>query len=476
MPDDMTERLPRRTKIIYGAGDTGFSICGTIIGVLFAIYLTDVVGLKPGLAAAAVFIGRSWDYINDPLMGYLSDRTRTRWGRRRPFLLFGFVPYALAFILLWWKPPISSDVGLTVYYALAYLLYDAAATFVYMPYYALTPELTLDYDERTSLTVYRMAFSILGGLVAFTVPLAIIGSMRPENADRVLMMAILFGIVGALPILLVFLNTRERPEFQAQAQPTLKESVRAALRNRPFLFAAGIFLLTWTTFDIVQTLLLFFLRYRMHLEAQSDLIAGTIFIVALLTLPFWDWASRHWDKRVAYSAGVAFWAAVVVVLVVVSPTWGLPVVFALAALAGIGVGAAHVLPWSIIPDAAEWDELATGQRHEGMFYSLVTLMQKVASSVAIPMVLLMLQFTGYVPNAPIQSPATVRGIQALMGPVPAVLLSAGILFALLYPLSRKRHAEVRAELELRRAAQRPNPLSPPERTGLSGRLSTGDSN
>ncbi len=444
------EHLPRRTKIIYGAGDTGFSICGTIIGVLFAIYLTDVVGLQPGLAAAAVFVGRTWDYVNDPLMGYLSDRTRSRWGRRRPFLLFGFLPFALAFALLWWKPPIPSQLGLTAYYAVAYLLYDAAATFVYMPYYALTPELTLDYDERTSLTTYRMAFSILGGLVAFTVPLALIGAMRPENSSRVFLMGILFGALSALPILLVFLHTRERPEFQAQAQPALKESLRAALRNRPFLFAAGIFLVTWTTFDIVQAMLLFFLKYRMNLEAESDLILGTIFIVALLALPFWEWASRHWDKRIAYSGGVAFWAAVMIVLVVISPSWGLPVVLVLAVLAGIGVGAAHILPWSIIPDAVEWDELVTGQRHEGMFYSLVTLMQKVASSLAIPVALLMLQFTGYMPNAPVQGPATVRGIQVLIGPVPAVLLCGGILFALLYPLGRERHAQVRAELQARR--------------------------
>jgi GPH family glycoside/pentoside/hexuronide:cation symporter len=451
MPGDGEERLSRRTKLVYGAGDIGFSLTGTIIGVLFAIFLTDVAGLKPGLAAAALFVGRTWDYVNDPLIGYLSDRTRSRWGRRRPFLLFGFVPYALAFTLLWWKPSISSPLGLTIYYAVAYLLYDAAATFAYMPYYALTPELTQDYDERTTLTSYRMAFSILGGLVAFTVPLLIIGTMRPENAGRVLVMGALFGTISALPLLLVFLNTRERPEFQTQAQPALKESLRAAVHNQPFLFAVGIFLLTWTSMDIVQGMLLFFLKYRMNLEAQSDLIAGIIFIVALLALPFWEWTSRHWDKRIAYSAGVAFWAAVMIVLVVVSPTWGLPVVLALAALAGIGVGAAHVLPWSIIPDAVEWDELATGQRHEGMFYSLVTLMQKVASSIAIPVALLMLEVTGYVPNAPEQPLATVRGIQVLMGPVPAVLLCTGILFALLYPLGRERHAQVRAELAARRA-------------------------
>jgi GPH family glycoside/pentoside/hexuronide:cation symporter len=451
MPGDGEERLSRRTKLVYGAGDIGFSLTGTIIGVLFAIFLTDVAGLKPGLAAAALFVGRTWDYVNDPLIGYLSDRTRSRWGRRRPFLLFGFVPYALAFTLLWWKPSISSPLGLTIYYAVAYLLYDATATFAYMPYYALTPELTQDYDERTALTSYRMAFSILGGLVAFTVPLLIIGTMRPENAGRVLAMGALFGTISALPLLLVFLNTRERPEFQTQAQPALKESLRAATHNRPFLFAAGIFLLTWTSMDIVQGMLLFFLKYRMNLEAQSDLIAGIIFIVAMLALPFWEWTSRHWDKRIAYSIGVAFWAAVMIVLVAISPTWGLPVVLTLAALAGIGVGAAHILPWSIIPDAVEWDELATGQRHEGMFYSLVTLMQKVASSIAIPVALLMLEVTGYVPNAPEQPLATVRGIQVLMGPVPAVLLCTGILFALLYPLGRERHAQVRAELAARRA-------------------------
>ena len=166
--------------------------------------------------------------------------------------------------------------------------------------------------------------------------------------------------------------------------------------------------------------------------------------------PVPDRSEFCWDKRKAYIAGIAFWAAVQVVLVVISPSWGLPVILVLAALAGIGVGAAHVLPWSIIPDAIEWDELVTGQRHEGMFYSLVSLMQKIASSIAIPLALLMLDQTGYVPTAAEQAPAVVRGIQVLMGPVPAALLCGGILFALFYPLSRGRHAEVRAELERRR--------------------------
>ena len=102
------ERLPWYTKLFYGAGDFGFAFVDSCVAVLFAIFMTDVVGLPAKMAALAVFVGKSWDWINDPIIGYLCDRTRTRWGRRRPFLLFGFIPFGLAFLMMWWIPPTAA--------------------------------------------------------------------------------------------------------------------------------------------------------------------------------------------------------------------------------------------------------------------------------------------------------------------------------------------------------------------------------
>jgi glycoside/pentoside/hexuronide:cation symporter, GPH family len=438
-------------KIVYGSGDTGFSLTSTLLAAYFAIFLTDVVGLPATAAAAAIFIGRSWDYVNDPVIGYISDRTRTRWGRRRPFLLFGAVPFALAFTMMWWRPPFTG-LWLTVWYGAAYFLYDTAATFVYMPYFALTPELTSDYDERTSLTTFRMFFSIVGSLAAFTVPLMIVGSFRPENADKVLVNGALFAAVSAVPLLLVFFVARENKEFAESEKPHLLKSLVSAVKNKPFRYGLGIYLFTWLAMDVVQTILLYYLTWCVRKQDQSDLIMGVIFVTAIFSLPLWNWLSRKMSKRIAYIAGVAFWAAVQIALVTLGPGSGLVEILILCVLAGIGVGSAHVLPWSILPDAVEWDEWKTGERHEGTFYSLVTLGQKVASSIAIPLALVLLGSLGYVGTAASQPDSAILAIRLVMGPLPAVLLCLGILCAVFYPIDRKMHAQILKELAERKAA------------------------
>jgi GPH family glycoside/pentoside/hexuronide:cation symporter len=443
-------KLSKLTKIIYGFGDIGFSMTSTIIAAYFPIFLTDVIGIAPAIAAMALFIGKSWDYINDPLIGHLSDRTRSRWGRRRPFLLFGALPYGLTFAFLWWKPPLETQTALLVYYTFMFVLYDAAGTFVGMPYFALTPELTEDYDERTDLTSYRMFFSILGGLISFVVPMMIINQMAPENAANVFRMGLIFGTAAALPLFLVFFGTREKPYFKTLERPGLIPSLKAALKNRPFVFSAVIYLFTWTSMHIIEANLLYYIKYVVKRENMSEVIMATIFVTAIFSLPLWDWISKKFNKRMAYIYGIAFWAIVQILLITVTAATPLFYLLSLCVLAGLGVGAAHVLPWAMIPDAIEVDELETGERHEGMFYSLVTLFGKATNSIAVPLALAVLDLSGYIPNTAEQPRSTLTGIRLVVGPIPAVLLLGGIIFALLYPLTRQEHHDVVNKLNARR--------------------------
>lgn len=451
----MKNKLTTLTKIIYGSGDFGYSLNNSIIAALFPIFMMDVVGVAPALAAAALFIGRSWDYINDPLIGYLSDRTRTRWGRRRPWLLFGAIPFALTFIVLWIKPAfVTSQTGLLIFYAAAYLIYEASATTVYMPYFALTPELTQDYDERTQLTSFRMLFNIVGGLVAYTIPMLVIGSMIPENANRVVLMAIIFGALAAFPYLLVFFGVREKKEYTEQVQPKFRDSLKAVRKNKPFFFAAMIYLFTWITIILLETNFMFYIKYVVKRGDQSSIVMGVFFISAIFALPFWNWISKKGNKRKAYIIGVSFWAVTMCSLILVTPTTPFWILLVMCVLAGVGLSAAQVLPWAIIPDAIEWDEYQTGERHEGIFYSLITLLGKVANSVAVPLSLLLLEFSGYIPNAIEQPKSALLGLKIVIGPVSAALLAAGIFFAIFYPLSREKYAHVVTELEKRREEKR----------------------
>jgi len=447
------DKLPFLTKIIYGTGDLGFSMNNSIISSLFPIFMMDVIGLSPALAAVILFVGRSWDYVNDPIVGHLSDRTRTRWGRRRPFLLFGAIPFGLSFILLWLSPNFSQT-GLIIYYSVAYIIYEAMATVVYMPYYALTPELTEDYDERTKLTSYRMLFNILGSLTAYVFPMLVIGSMVPDNTKKVMIMALIAAAIAASPLFLVFFGTKEKKEYMLEKQPKLIPSLKAAFKNRPFIFGAGIYLLTWMTIVVLETNLLIYIKYIIKRPDQSSLIMASIFVTAIFALPIWNWAAKHWNKRLAYIIGVSFWAVVMIVLIMVTPQTPFWVIMVLCIMAGIGVSAAQVLPWAIIPDAIEWDEWMTFERHEGMFYSLITLLGKIGNSIAGPASLLVLQATGYQAGAAIQPDSALLGIRLVIGPIPAILLVGGIVFALFYPLTREQHHKIVEELRIRREARK----------------------
>ena len=161
-------------KLAYGTGDWSAASYGTLRQIFYAIFLTDVVGLDARLASFAALVGIIWDAVNDPLVGILTDRMRSRWGRRRPFLLFFSIPFGASFLLLWWAPPWHSQIALAATVTLAFMISDTFETLCEVPFSSLLPELTPDYDERTTLTSYRIFFNLLASLVAAVAAPAII--------------------------------------------------------------------------------------------------------------------------------------------------------------------------------------------------------------------------------------------------------------------------------------------------------------
>ena len=253
------------TKLVYGTGDWGVAGYGTLRQVFYAIFLTDVVGLEPRLASVAALVGIVWDAINDPLVGMLSDRVRTRWGRRRPFLLWFSIPYGLSFLLLWYAPPFDSQIAKAIFITLAFMVADTLETLVAVPFSALTPELTPDYDERTSLTGFRMFFNLAISLVTAVAAPAIVDGVVAGGGTQqqgYLVTAAIFGGMAAIPFLLIFAVVREHeltPE-QTNSVPFL-ETVRTAWANIPFRFATAVYMLNWITFDLVALVLPFYLLY-----------------------------------------------------------------------------------------------------------------------------------------------------------------------------------------------------------------------
>jgi GPH family glycoside/pentoside/hexuronide:cation symporter len=301
-----------------------------------------------------------------------------------------------------------------------------------------------------------MMFNIIGSLTAYILPLLIIGNDWTQATQQdVLTMALIAGAIAATPILLVFFGTKEKQEYQKETLPKFFPSLKAAFKNRPFVFGALMYLFTWMTIVVVESNLQFFIIHIIERQSQSMIIMVSIFVTAIFALPIWNWVSKHWNKRYAYISGVAFWAVVMMVLIFMSPETPFWLILLLCVMAGIGVSAAQVLPWAIIPDAIEWEEWQTGQRNEGMFYSLITLMGKVGMAIAQPLSLLILQFMGFKEGQGVlQSANGLLGVRLVMGPLPAILLLSGIIMAIFYPLTRQQHHEIVEALQLRRAERK----------------------
>ncbi|MFC2029204.1 MFS transporter [Chloroflexota bacterium] len=445
------DKLPLRAKVLFSTGDLSTSIPLAILMFFQLYFLTDVAGLPPALAGWAVGIGRIWDAINDPIFGVVSDRIRSRWGRRRVLLLFGAVPLGVTFALMWLVPPVG-PLALTAYYAIVFILFDTVFTAVHVGYNALTPEMTPDYDERSSLNGYRMVFSIAGTLLAIILA-TVLGWYIDDTQVLFALLGIGLGLASIVPPLIVFAVTRERPAEELPEPLPAKEALGATLSNRPFWLVMGLYLLSWTAASILAAVLIYFAIYYLRVPDQANYFVLVAMGAGILFIPLIVWLARRLDKRRAFILGMASWIIALLALFGLQ-SQQVTLAYVLAFLSGAGIATAYVIPWSMVADIIEYDEVNTGQRREGSYYAFASFFQKLATGVAIWALGQTLALTGYItpaPGMPVpdQPDAAIMAIRIFIGLVPVVLLVLAILFAWRYPISRDLHRALRDELAAR---------------------------
>jgi GPH family glycoside/pentoside/hexuronide:cation symporter len=445
-------RLPLSIKIAYGAPNLAGAAMAIPIAVHLSIFYSDVVLVPLGFIALAKAVARAFDALTDPIMGWASDRTRTRWGRRRPWIALGAPLAAVAFVAMFSPPASLGPVAGGLWLAATYILYYVFHTVYSIPHYGLGPELTLDYKERSSLFGWEQGFSVLGTMVAAGLPALLIVRFGDRSAYTIF--AALFGIVLVALYGHLVWRVRERPDFVNRPPNPLVPGVRRVLRNRVYRILLAVYLTGATTGAIPGTLMPFFTTYVLAPEDPArwlGIYLGAYFGAGFLFLPLWVQAARRFGKKPVWLASFVTGITGSLGLFFLGPGQLWPA-FVILVWAGASFGARLFLGPAIQADVIDYDELHTGLRREAQYGSLWSVLTKftVIPSMSIP--LAVLATLGYEPNVE-QSETVKLAIRVIFGLLPASTGLVALVVASFYPISEVVHRRIWEGIEQHRRGE-----------------------
>lgn len=446
-------KLTIREKVAYGLGDMGNNIAYGAVGFYFLCFLTDVAGISPIWAGYIFAVIRVWNAISDLVMGILSDHTKSRFGRRRPYLLFGAIPLGIGFAVLW-LIPFSGNVQLIIYYTLIGILFNTLYSLVSIPYNALLPELSQDYDERTSISGYKMAFSFIGSLLSAMGVSFIVDTIYPGKnmyAVSYPVMGKILGAVLAVSILLAFAGTKERVKAKEnENQGSIFKNFKSLTKLKEFKLVLGVFIFNMIAFDIIMALYIYYMKNVLNIADDLSYIFMAIPLVAAVAVtPLWVGICSKIGKKKTYIISAIYFCIPLVACMVI-PAKNIPITVVITVMIGVGISASQVLVFSILPDVVEVDELKNGARREGIIYGVTMLLYKMSSALAIALVSAAMGWFGYVEstgNTLIkQTTQAIWGIRILMSFMPALCLIVSILFIRHLALGKESFDDVKKSI------------------------------
>ena len=443
----IVERLTFMTRIGYGIGDIAICLYWSGVGLYLLYFYTDVVGISGSLAGLIYFIGMAWDAVTDPFMGYVAERTRTRWGVYRPYLLFGNIPLALSFVLLFWVPPLEGS-SLFFFLLFANLLHRTCFTLVSVPFSSLTPRITSDSQERTNLTGFRMLGAQTGtnlmALLAFPIIFWVGGE---DESMGFIVLASVAGITAILIHSITFITVKEPESDQGieRVGGSLTDAAMAIGKNKPFWLVFSATLIVGITTIFFGNNLIYYTKYALDLHEHQGMILFTSGIVAFLSIPIWWITSNRLGKRITWLISSAITLSSLILFYFYDIKTLNELLF-LVAFIGFGSGAGGILFWSMLPDTIEYGEVHTGVRSESSLYGFMTFAQKGSIAIAVLILGWVLDAIGYQANQ-VMSAATVDNMKIIMTLIPILGISCSLIIIYFYPIDSKMHKDLLRQLK-----------------------------
>ncbi len=432
-----------RERIVFAAGDIYAGGASSLIAVLYLIFLTDIIRLSPGLAGTAVLVAKIWDAVNDPLMGAISDRTRTRMGRRRPWILAGAILLIPIMAVLWLPfPVLDSQIGKMVWAMMSYIAYNTVQTIMAVPYASMSTEITVDYGQRNKVNTTRLLFSTVASASVTLLASWLFDQYRASDMTLMTMYASIvlgFGAVFTACMLGVALFCRERVPVPPTNEPFRIRAFISPLQTPSFRRLLSLYLCHSLAMDIVSATVLYYALYIVT-GASAQVFLGTFILVNVIAYPIVTWLVGRMSKHRIYYSLLPM-AIVGVAAVALFPADGpLVLLYAFAFILAAGMSGAQLMSWVMFPDVLDSAEMQTGQRNAGSFAGLMTFTRGIATAIVIQILGLVLEFTGYVTpetnEVPVQPDEAILGIRLFMLVGISVLLSLGWIVARRYPLTR----------------------------------------
>lgn len=479
MDHDGGEKLRLSTKLGFGAGDIFGGGSLVIIGFFYLYFVTDVLLISPALAGIVFLISKLWDASIDPIIGVITDRTRTRFGRRRPYFLAGVVLVFIAFSILWYPIGFEKEWQRLAYALGSYMFFTTVHSFMMIPYFSLASELTLDYNERTSLATVRMLFSMGSSLVCAVVPYEIVKRF-PSEGTGFFVMAIIFGLVFGLPYLATFFLTREREDFQKKQKPfNFKKTFLEPFKTPTFVNVLLMYLFTMSVMDIIMSVMMYFMTYYMARAGETNYVLGSLLMAQMAAILIFSAVSRRRGKKQSFLMAASAWLFIMASSIFIGPSQPAWVIYAFGALVGLGSGGMVIMIYSILPDVPDVDELYSGERREGTYSGVISFLRQLSTALGIFIVSNSLSIAGF--KKPVretiegvstlvkqqQTPELIMTLRLMLAFIPVMFLLVCIYNAWRYRLTPELHIKLKTFLYTKREG---NPVDRAEEDRLKAML------